>query len=137
MSILAVNTALYSILSGTSALTALVSTKIYLIQAPGGTAYPYVIFGFQGGGEEQQSTRLDDMEVVYRVVGLATSNAQAGAIDAAIRGALHTKTLTVTGWTTTAEVRRGAMWQLVENVEGIQVYQQGAMYRIRLHKATG
>lgn len=132
----AINQALWNALTGGTlgtAVTALAGSQIYLINAPSGATPPYVIFAFQGGGEVHPSD-LDEVNVVYRVEGIGMTNAQAAALDDAIRATLHKQTLSVTGWNSTDVTRREGFWQLLQQVAGQQVYRAGALYRIRLDK---
>lgn len=131
----AINTALYNALTsgGGTVVANLVNSRIYLMNAPAKTPYPYVIFGFQGGGEVHPSA-LDEVDVVYRVEGIAETNSAAAQLDDAIRATLHKKPLSVSGWDSTDVVRREGFWQLLTQLAGGQVYRFGAMYRIRLNK---
>jgi hypothetical protein len=50
---MSLKTALYSYLSTTSAITALVSTRIYPDMAPEGAALPYIVYSFVAGNHER------------------------------------------------------------------------------------
>lgn len=114
-----------------SAITTLLggNAKIYNKIAPQGTALPYVIFQWQGGGDENVTPR-DSVNVVYTVKALGTTLVVVDNIDEQIKLALHEQTLTVTGWTNYRTQREEAV-DLVETEEtGQIVYHRGAMYRI-------
>lgn len=130
----ALNTALYSTLTGGTALTALVGTRIYYAQAPDHVAYPFVVFSHQAG--TPLNIQLSDMrdQLVY-VRAYSTNPAQAGTIDAYCSALLHRRQLTVTGWNNFWSARETDV-SLVENQpDGETVHSVGAVYRIRLSGA--
>jgi hypothetical protein len=129
-----VEAALYSRLSGGTALTALLGgTKIYNGLAPQGTVTPYVVFS-QLSGIEENLTPTDSENLVYQVKGISSAGmAAAGSIADAINVLLHEQLLTVTGW--------GCFWctrerhiRYEEAESGERVAHAGATYRIRLTK---
>ena len=130
----ALNTAIFSRLSGATALTALLpgTASIYALQAREGAAYPYVVYSIQGGGDENMSANRTK-NLVYFVRAYGTVNAQAGSIDAQIDAALHLVPFTgVTGWVNFWLARETDL-ELVENPPtGGQVFMNGALYRVRL-----
>lgn len=128
----ALNTAIYSTLSGGTALTNLLGgTAIYYQQAPDNRSAPYVIYNLQGGGYENIEPR-DMWNGVYFVRGFSPNAATAGSIDAQAHALLHKKALSVAGWTNFWLVRESDM-ALVENMpNGSKLYMAGGMYRIRL-----
>jgi hypothetical protein len=125
------NTAIYNKLSAGTTLTNLLGgTAIYYLQAPNDTALPYVVWSFQGGGDENQiSLRMKN--IVMYVRGYAESHSAAGSIADAIDDLLHDGSVTAAGWTN--------FWAtgiqdigLVENLPGgKQVYSAGGLYRFR------
>jgi hypothetical protein len=126
------NTAIYSRLSTATALTSLLGgTRIYALQAPEGQALPYVCFSVQGGGDENQSPHRTKNWVVF-VRAYASSNAQAGSIDALLDTALHNVPFTgVSGWTNFWMARETDL-ELVENdAAGVKTFMNGALYRVR------
>jgi hypothetical protein len=134
----ALNTAIYSTLSGGTALTALLAgtTSVYYLQAPDAATFDYVVWNWQAGP-------TDDNETAKRAVGglafvrtySATSAARAGSIDAQIDALLHGKTLTVSGWANFWTAREESL-SLVETDEaGRQTFMAGATYRVRLGKS--
>lgn len=131
----ALEDALYDKMSGNAGVAALVSTRIYREQAPQGAAYPLVVYGHQAGGDETL-TSVDSVNVVYQVRAVSSvSAAEAGAIDEALRTALHRQTLTVTGWANFWTARINAIRFVETTPEGKAVFHAGGMYRIRLDKS--
>lgn len=137
----AVEAAIYSRLAGTAGLTALLATppaghtaSIFLDEAPQGASYPYVIFGLQGGGDDNKSPHRAQ-SLLYMAKALATANMKAaGNIDTQIDGALHLNTLTVTGWTNFWLARESEI-EFPENIGGgKRVFHRGGVYRIRIAK---
>ena len=124
----AVETALYSTLSGNSGVIAAVGARIYNPQAPAGTALPYVLFYLASGLMPNQSPRLD-VHDVYRIEAVGETRAQAEAAFNAAFAALHLTTLAVTGWSNhwTACERRVS---LVDNIEGVQFHRRIGDFRI-------
>lgn len=132
----AVETALYSRLTGTAGLTALLasSSAVYLDQAPQNAAFPYVVFGLQGGGDDNKSPHRAQ-SLLYMVKGLTTANmSAAGNIDAQADAALHLVTLTVTGWTNTWLARESEIEYVEDIGGGKRVFHRGGVYRIRIAK---
>src|SRR5512135_1132579 len=102
----AMGSAVYSKLSGGTALTALLAgtTSIYNTDAPFNAAYDYVIFNVQGAGESNDTAhRVKD--VTLQVRGYSTSLSKAGSIDAQRDALLHGGSLSITGWRTLWQVR--------------------------------
>ena len=97
-----VRQALYTKLSGTSAITSKVGSRIYHAQAPADAAYPYIIFNRQSGTKmrafQEPEAFKREVWLVKAVDRNTTSNAAedvALAVDAALDGG----TLTVSGKT--------------------------------------
>ena len=128
----ALNTGILSTLSGGTALIgALGGTAIYYQQAPDGAALPYVVWNYQGGGDENiTQSRMKNLLVYVR--GYAASPALAGTIDAYCDALLHNKTISVTGWSNFWTAREEDI-SLVENLpDNTRIYSEGGIYRIRL-----
>ena len=125
-------TALYSRLSTTAALiTELGGTAIYNKRAPQDVGAKYVVFQWQGGGDENITPRRT-RSLLYYVAGIATTQAAAAAIDTDIDTALHNKVLTVTGWNN-PYIARDRDINFVENdSSGVAKYTCGGIYRILL-----
>ena len=130
------NTAIYSRLSGGTALTALLGgTAIYHQQAPDGRALPYVVFSTQSAIDENQTANRTKNTLIQVRAFSGVSAAQAGSIDAACDALIHDTPLTVTGYTN-FWIRRDGEIELLENLpNGGKVWSSGATYRIRLDKS--
>lgn len=124
---------LYSKLTGTSAITALVSTRIYHGQAPPDATFPYIIFHKQAGvptyalRSEAFKAETWMVKAVDRNSTSNTSEAIAEAVDAALNEA----TITVSGKTVADLIRTGDV-DYLEN-SGDQTYRHnGGLYRLTL-----
>lgn len=130
----ALNTALYTKLNGATAVTSLLSgtTAIYAQQAPEGAVYPYIVFNIQGGGDTNDTAnRLKNLVLFVRAY--ATTNAQAGSIDAQIDTALHLVPFTgVSGWTNIWLAREQDLETVENPPTGGQVFMNGGLYRCML-----
>lgn len=131
----ALDTALYATLAGGAALTTLLGgTAIYNQQAPRGADYPLVVFGHQGGGDENLTPRRMK-SLVYQVQAVsADSMLAAGAVDAAIDELLHGQTLSVSGWQTYWLARERDFSYTEVTPDSRTLYHAGGQYRIRLSK---
>lgn len=128
--------ALYSKLTSTSSITTLLASAnaVYNEEAPEGAAFPFVIFGEYAGSGDNDSPH-DAIQMLYQLKGSATTGfLQAGAIDAAIRAALHRATLTVTGWTNFKTQWESPIKVLEHLPGGGSVFTVGGVYRLRLAK---
>jgi hypothetical protein len=128
-----INSAIYTKLTGGTALTALLSngTAVYYLQAPDYATLPYVVWSFMAGGPTNDYPH-DSRDIVLFVRGYATVPALAGTIDAQISSLLHRGTLSVTGYTNWWLARNEDV-ALIENApDGTKVYMAGAQYQIRL-----
>jgi hypothetical protein len=131
----ALDAALYSRLSGTSAITSLLAsvTSIYAGQAPEGSAYPYIVFNVQGGGDENQTPHRTKNLVLFIRVYSDVSKKIAGDVDAAIDTALHLSPLSgVTGYTNTWFAREQDLETVENPPTGNKIFMQGGLYRSRL-----
>ena len=129
-----INAAIYSTLSGGTALTALLAgtTSIYHGAAPRGTSFDYIIFNQQGGGDEN-STPTRAKNLLYQVQAVsATSARQAGLIDAQVDELLHGQTLTVSGWSNYWTMREQDIEYTETTGDGQNIWHVGGLYRIRL-----
>lgn len=126
----AFETGLYTKLN-VSAITTLATGGVWNKLAPQGTALPYVIFQWQGGGD-RNVTPSRERDLVYTVKAVAADAAAAEAIDAEIDTLLHGGTLTVSGWTNFLSRREGDV-NYSESPAGASVYHVGAMYRFRIN----
>lgn len=125
------NTALYSRLSGATAITSLLAsgTPVYAAQAPEGATLPYIVYSVQGGGDTNDTNnRLKNLVLFVRAY--ATTNARAGSIDGAIDTALHLVPFTgVTGWTNIWLAREEDLETVENPPTGSQVFMNGGLYR--------
>jgi len=129
-----IDTALYTTLSGGTALTSLLATtsSIYHIRAPNVAGYPYVVFSLQAGGPENINPS-DLGNYVYFVRAYSAASAQsAGAIHAQIRALLHKKTLTITGYTNLRTVLESELESADELSNLTPVFMSGGLYRIQI-----
>ena len=129
----AINSGIYSTLTGGTALTALLAgtTSVYKDYAPGTAVYPYVCFSFMGGGEANETPNRAKNVIYFIRAYSKTSTANAGNIDAQIDNLLHGKTLSISGrsnfWTA-----REAEFENTEYLSnGDPVFMSGAYYRIK------
>lgn len=126
----ALNTAIYSKLSGGTALTALVSLRLYHMQAPLDAAYPYVVWNTQGGGDENVSPhRTKNLVLNVRAYSDVTA-AAAGSVDAQIDALLHNQSLSVTGWSSIWLAREQDIETVENPPDNVAVYMQGGLYRV-------
>lgn len=125
----ATEAALFSLLN-VSSVTTLATGGVWPNIAAQGTAPPYVIIQWQGGGDENDHS-TDSTNLIYTVKALASTALLAAQIMAACDALLHKQTLTVTGWTN-FWLRRET-WVSYAEVDpvGKATYHRGAMYRIR------
>lgn len=130
MSITALETGLYNKLKADSTLTtALGGTIIYNKIAPQGVSDSYVVFGWQGGGDQNESpTRMRNL--VYQVQAIATTQGTAATLDGYIDSALHNQSLTVSGWSNIWLAREGDINYTEQDTSGVTHYHVGGFYRI-------
>lgn len=116
---------------GTALITALGGTAIYYQQAPDNASKPFVVWNYQGGGDENETpNRTKNLVVLVR--SFASTAKTAGEIDKAVDDLLHLQTLSVTGWTNFWLARESEV-SLIENLPNVEKsYMEGALYRVRL-----
>jgi len=126
------NTAIFNQLkAGTALITALGGTALYYLQAPDEATQPFVVWNYQAGGDENETSNRTK-NIVVNVRCFARTPAQAGTIDALVDGRLHMQTLSVPGWTNFWLARETEI-ALVENLPNVEKsYMAGALYRVRL-----
>lgn len=107
-------------------------TAIFDTLAPSGQAYPYVLFQYVAGGDENL-TDLDTRRELWQIKAITDNHEQAGVLAAAIRSALHRQSLTITGWRHLWTIQENHVW-MVENASRQQIYHAGGTFRIRAHK---
>lgn len=130
----ALETGLYNKLKANSALiTSLGGTLIYNKIAPQDVGSKYVMFQWQGGGDEND-TPTRSRSVLYTVFGIDTTLEGAATLDGLIDTALREQTLTVSGWTNYHTVRESDINLVDTNSGEVPVYRCGGMYRILINK---
>lgn len=128
------NTAIYSRLQGTSAITSLLAgtTAIYNLQAKDAQEYPYIVWNVQGGGDENQTKNRTKNLVVYVRAYSGVSAAQAGSIDAQVDTALHLNPLNVSGWSNIWLAREQDIELVETEPSGRKIFTSGGLYRVIL-----
>jgi hypothetical protein len=126
--------AIFGELSGGAGLIGeLGGTAIYNRIAPPEAGLPYVIFQWQGGGDENLTpSRMRN--VVYVVKGVAGELSKAEAIDAECDALLHGQALSVAGWSNFWLARESDVAYVEVDESGRPVYHSGGLYRIRIGK---
>lgn len=136
MPITALETALYSTLSTTSALiTELGGTFIYNKQAPQSPGDKYVVFRQQAGGD-LNDTPIRHRNLVYSIFGVAKTQEAAAAIDTQIDTALHNGSLSITGWSNLWLAREGDVNLSEVDSGGVTRYRVGGLYRVLMDKSA-
>ena len=116
-------------------ITALGGTAIWEAIAPSSQSYPYVIFQWQGGGDENMtpSRMVNEVWTVKAICDVANgSKAKAEAVAKEIDEALVGQFLTVTGWTNFWLAREQSVKYAETDEAGEPIWHIGAMFRIRL-----
>ena len=126
----AIETGLYSALSGDSALTTkLGGSFIYNQIAPQTQAFPYVVFQHTGGGH--MNINPSDLQGhLYLVKAVDDDVKVAGQVDDLVKAVLHQGTLTVSGYTNVQTLRETQVRIAEVLSSGKVVYHAGAYYRI-------
>ena len=127
------NTAIYSKLTGGTALTSLLASgsAVYYLQAIDNATLPYIVFDHPGGGP-QNINPSDMRSQLVQVRCYALSPALSGSIDAQASALLDRKTLSVTGYTNFVTVRETDVSSVEVPEDGTKIYMSGASYRVRL-----
>lgn len=107
------------------------ATGVYNRIAPQAAALPFVVFQWQGGGDEN-SHSIRSRNLVYTVQALAASLTAAETIDAACDVLLHDGALTVTGYNKFWMRRESDIAYQEVDPTGVVIYHSGGMYRIRI-----
>ena len=131
----ALNTALYSTLSGSTVITtALGGTAIYYGQAPVNADLPYVVWSYQFGSPDNITPSESSSQILY-VRAYSGTPAQAGTIDGYISAILHKGNLTVSGWTNFWLARETEFMLPETDESGNVTWTAGAFYRVRLDQS--
>jgi len=107
----------------------LVGNDVYMLAAPSGVNEDYILYRQIAGGFEHTSPR-PEIDVIYRIEGVASSRQNADEIASAIYHALHDQRLPIEGWNN-YDTAGGGWYTLIDNVGGYTTYRVGGMYRIR------
>ena len=122
-------------LSASSALAAVVGTRIYSEIGPGKASYPLVVFKCQGGQDVDTMPGVSlFLDEIYAVKAICTGNSY-GPIEAAaaaIQTALQNVTGAVSGGTV-LRCQRIAPLKYAELADGVVYRHLGATYRIFSH----
>lgn len=118
---------------GGSAITSLVSTRVYAGVAPDAGSMPMIVFALNGGGTDND-TALESADLRYAIMGVSDKQLQAVLVADAIRSALHEKSVTIDSpWTVVRCQETGAI-AYVDDVDGKPFFRRGGIYRIRISK---
>lgn len=125
------NAALKAKLLASSAVTALVGQRVFILQAPPGSMLPYVVFQHIGGGWTNDSPR-DNVEPFYQVMCWSTDFDEANALNAAVEAALNRQQLATDaqGWNN-YWLSSNDFIERVDWAENNQVWGFGDEYSIR------
>ena len=129
----AMGSALFSQLAaGTALVNKLGGTAIYNTDVPQGTATPFVVFSYAGGGDDNSSPRRA-RTVVYTVKAVTTNGIRnAAEIDDLVDTLLHEQTLTVAGNWGNYWLTRTTDVAFAQEAGGKVYHHVGGQYRIRL-----
>jgi hypothetical protein len=121
--------AVYGRLTADATVSGIVGTRVYSQQAPSGASLPYVVF--TSASELLSNLQgVNDINAVYRVDAWADSRGGAETLAAAVFGAFHQQSVTISGWSNfwcVAESKQN----FVENVDGVQYWRRAWDIRIR------
>lgn len=126
-------TGLRAALLANGTLTALLSTTtaVFRTQAPATAVLPYVMMIHSAGGTQNTSPR-DAFDMRWSIKAISdTSAANAAAIAAQIRLALHNQAITLPGTWKAMDCQELAVFEYAENVSGKQIWHTGAVYQLR------
>jgi hypothetical protein len=115
-------TALYAKLTGASGLAALVSTRVYNLQAPAGAAFPYVVITLVAG-DNLNIIEGDIHREAWRAAAWSSTSAKhSNQVAAQVYAALHQQTLSIAGGWTNHWMACRRKVQLVETVGQTQYW---------------
>jgi len=130
----AVETSIYSVLSGDISLCALVggtiSPRIYNTVAPPGASLPLVVIHKQGGGHTYDTPR-ENIEIIYVIKAIGGGLIECEDIDDRCRALLDKQDLSVgSGYADYATFRMGHLNFAEEVSGGSVIFHIGAYYKI-------
>ena len=136
---LAIDAALYSKLTGGTALVAALAsgTPIWNSEVPEGSSYPVVVFGLSSGMDDNACPWRNKNMMYFAKAISTTSLAQSGSIDALVDALLNGGTISPTGWAC-YWMRRASTIRYVEYdpASGTRYYHTGGIYRVRVVEST-
>lgn len=126
-----VGTAIRSTLLDNSNIATQVNDRIWQMIAPGGAATPYILFYWQGGGEENNTPR-ETFDIVFLVAAVADTQVKAREIAGYINTALKNQLVEYPdGYSSWSPVTETDPYLDVSNVQNRQYWIAGAIYRFR------
>lgn len=128
MSLIELNTALYSKIGGTATSA---GTAVFFLRAPDNQPLPYVVWSYAADRDENLTANRTRNSVLF-IRAYANTQQAAGTIDKQIDTLLHGKPLTVTGWTNFWLAREDSYAMPEIDESGNTTYMVGADYRVRL-----
>lgn len=120
-------------LVATSAVTALVSTRVYSTQAPAEAALPHIAFFLSGGGSTNDTPR-DSLDVLVTVRATAADGATATQVADAVRAALHDADLTLESPWAAYRCQHTTPFYYVETTDRVSYHHAGGVFRVRAAK---
>ncbi len=124
-----VDAAIYTKLTNSPG-TAMYGTRVYNMQAPEGVPPPFVVFTQIAGGNDNL-TPNDSNDIVYQIMSVGATRAQAGSVNGFVQAAFGSVQyeLNVTGYSNYALFRQQAITR-IDNIGGTQFWRRGDNYRI-------
>lgn len=129
MVIATVNQALYSALNVTTLTDVIGTGKVFNVQAPEGTARPYVVYNIASGGPTNETPR-EGLDVTVTVKCVAVTAASAQTVADIIKGLLHNAEVAAAGWYD-FRVQMSGMFMYSETIDSQQIWYAGANYTMR------
>lgn len=126
-------TGIKTALAAYSSLVALVSTRIWMNEAPPKLAndFPYVLMTYAGGGMLNDAP-YNAFDIDVMVTAVSTTMTQAETLAGYIHSALHKQNLTLPdSWVCFSTVRELNPYTKTANIQNSEFHQIGATYRVR------
>jgi len=133
----ALDIALYTALTGGTALTALLAgtASVYYGLAPRGSAFDYVIFNQQAGGIIQTAAECETEDPAYLVKGISSTSIAAAVSIANEIHNIMASDLNVSGYTNLWQERAERVKYTEVADDGQLFYHAGYVYQFRLEEA--
>jgi len=119
-----------ALVANTDIINGLGGTAIYRVAAPELVSLPYIITWI-AGGDTENITPDDSVDIVFGVKIVTKDKNQAGTIMGEIRSSLHRQDLTLAGNWKVMAVTHETPFLDVKNAEGSQFFHGGGFYRVR------